>query len=260
MFNAYEFLFNGESSLTYDLMLYDYNGKGQSDIPFGNQANILEVRPQKRVQPIHFGVDYNSRPLEFTLVFGADRYLTRQELEKISFWLTGHQEYKWLSIVQDDLSHVQFKCLFTKLTPISHGWLPVAFEATVRCDCPYAYGLPFQKSYDISGETQLTIQNEGTVHEYFKPNLVFTTSDVGGLSIVNHSDGDREFLITDLPSAAEISIDNRNGIILDTTFGTNLYGGFNANFFRMVPGENSLTVTGSGTLIISGRFLHNVAG
>lgn len=38
VFNAYEFTFAGESSLSYGVMLYDIDDTGQEDVSFGNKA------------------------------------------------------------------------------------------------------------------------------------------------------------------------------------------------------------------------------
>lgn len=262
MFNAYEFSFAGESSLMYGLMLYDIDGKGQGDVAFGNSADIVETRTNNRIQPIHFGVNYHGKPLEFKLVFGSERALDRYELESIGFWLTGHQNYQWLSIEQPDMERVQFRCLITQLTPISYGWLPIAFEATVVCDCPYAYGFPFEKQYTISGNTEILFRNESSVREYIKPVISFVPSaGTTTLTVVNESDGGRVFEIKNLPASdINVIIDNSNGIIQEKNFGYNLYGGFNLNFFRLVHGDNIIQVTGNGTLTITGRFLYNVAG
>lgn len=246
----------------YGLRIYDFGGVGQSNVAFGNRAEIAEARPNGRVQPIHFGVNYNTKPLEFKLVFGAERALDRYELENIGFWLTGYQEYQWLSIDQADLERVQFRCLITSLTPLAHGWLPVAFEATVRCDCPYGYGFPFEKTYRIKGDTRILFRNESSTREYLKPVLNFRpASGVTTLKITNKSDGGRVFCLDDLPGdGLDIEVDNANGIIREKSFGYNLYDGFNLSFFRLIHGDNVLEVVGDGTLGISGRFLYNVAG
>lgn len=263
MFNSYEFSFAGESSLMYGMMIYDLGRNGQGDVAFGNKATIVQQRIGNRIQPIHFGVRYNDEPLQFKLVFGSERALDRYELEDVGFWLTGHQDYQWLSIDQPDMELYRFRCLITELTPLSHGWLPVAFEATVVCDCPYAYGFEFEKRYQINGGADILFRNESSVREFIKPDILFEPAvGVSALSIVNHSDGGRRFLIEGIPKTdgIQILIDNRNGIITEKTYGYNLYGGFNLNFFRLVHGDNLLSVTGNGTLVISGRFLYNVAG
>lgn len=262
MFNTYEFTFAGESSAMYGLMVYDIGGRGQGEVGFGNAASIVETRTNNRIRPIHFGVNYHSAPLEFTLVFGSDRALDRYEMEDVALWLTGYQDYQWLTIDQPDLENVQFRCLVTKLTPITHGWLPVAFEATIVCDCPYAYGYPFEKQYQIASTTNILFRNDSTVREYVKPVLTFQPlSGTRSLRIVNHDDNDREFLLDKIPSSEVVAvIDNDNGIIQDVQNGYNLYDGFNLNFFRLVHGDNNLTISGNGILTMSGRFYHNVAG
>lgn len=261
MFESYEFTFAGESSYMYDLMLYDIDGKGQSDVSFGNAASIVETRTNTRVKPIHFGVNYNKTPLQFKLVFGSHKPLDRYDFANISMWLTGHQTYQWLSIDQPDMDHLQFRCLITKLTPISVGWVPYAFEATVTCDCPYAYGYPFEKQYAINGSTSILFRNDSAVREYIKPTLTFVpSSGTGSLSIINKDDSNREFLLDGIPGSATVTIDNENGIISEETYSVNLYDGFNLNFFRLVHGDNNLEVNGDGVLTISGRLLYNIAG
>lgn len=261
MFDAYEFTFAGESSDVYGVHIYDFGSQGQKAVSFGNKANVVETRLVSRVQPIHYGVNYHTSPLEFTFVFGSiNKALDRYEMEDIAMWLTGRQEYQWLMIGQPDLEHVRFRCIITQLTPIHHGWLPYAFEATVRCDCPYAYGFPFERSYPIRGETTVVFQNEGSSREYLRPIISFSPyRSVETVSITNASDGNRKFEITGIPQGTPFTVDCNTGIITASN-GTNLYDGFNMNFPRFVQGDNVLTVIGNGTMTISGSFLHNVAG
>lgn len=261
MFHSYEFSFDGESSLSYGLMIYDLNGTGQDNVSFGNKGSIIETRTNRRIQPLHFGVNYNKEPLKFDLVFGTDVPLDRYDLQRISYWLTGHQTYRWLTIDQPDLENVQFRCIVTELKPLSVGWLPYAFQATIVCDCPYAYSYPFEMQYTISGATDLTVMNESTVHEHIKPVLTFIPANgTTSLSIINHSDGNREFKFTNIPVGTSFVVDNNNGIIQGIGYSGNLYDLFNFNFFRLVDGANALTVHGDGTLMLSGRFYQNVAG
>ena len=261
MFNTYEFTFAGESSLQHGLMVYDFGGTGQDPVAFGNRASIVESRSTNRIQPVHLGVNYHESPLEFKLVFGAEKPLDRYEMADISMWLTGHQDYQWLSIDQPDMANMEYRCLVTSLTPLHHGWIPYAFEASIQCDCPYAYSYPFEYKYTISGETNILFRNESTVWEYLKPELsIQPSAGTTEIKIVNHSDGDREFKLSNIPGSSNIYVDNNNGIIQELNYNHNLYGGFNMNFFRLVHGDNELTITGNGVVSIAGRFLYNVAG
>ena len=260
MFAAREFTFAGRSSRQYGLTLCEIDDKGQSDIAFGNAASIIEDRVIARIQPVHFGVNYHASPLRFKLVFGAERKLNRFELDEISAWLTGYQNYQWLTIDQPDLNHVMFRCLVTSLTPVSAGGFPVAFEAEITCDCPYAYGLPFEEAYSLTNSQEILFRNPSPVREFTKPKILFTPeASVNAIKIVNRNDNDRIFFIENLPSNISVEVDNSNCIIRELRYGYNLYGGFNMNFFRLVPGDNHLYIEGAGLLKISGRFFYNVA-
>lgn len=248
-------------------MLYDIDSNSQEDVSFGTIGEIMEARTYGRIKPIHYGVNYHGTPLQFKLVFGSETPLDREDLERVSFWLQGYQDYQWLNISQPDLEHVQFRCLITELTPITVGWLPYAFSATVVCDCPYAYGYPFEYTYTINGQTNIVVKNFSTMHEYFKPVLEFEFANQQAnqeLSIINTSDNNRRFLLSGVPSTVEsIYVDNDRCIMKDTTENggdDNLYRRFNLRFLRLVDGDNNLTVSGYGTLKISGRFMYNVGG
>lgn len=248
-------------------MLCRVNGIGQDDVNYGNVASIKEVRPISRIRPIHLGVDYNEEPLSFNITFAStrDKMFDRYEIEEITYWLTGHQDYQWLTINQFDMQNFMYRCLITNLKPTSVNGAPIAFNATVRCDCPYAYSYPYSYSYTINGATEIVFNNKSTVHEYIKPVIEFTpASGTTSLSIVNNSDNGRTTNIGNIPSSTIVRIDNENGIIQAFNSSTNqlkndnLYTNFNFKFFRLIPKENVLQVNGNGSLTISGRFLHNI--
>lgn len=258
MFRAYEFIFGGIPSSMYDLYICDFGSNAHSDNSFGTKASIVETRIPGRVQPLHYGVDYSS-PLQFPLVFGSDRALDRWEMQAVSHWLTGYQQYQWLSIEQPDLAHVQYRCFITDLKPISVGWIPYAFSATVQCDCPYAYGYPFEKELTVDGDQGLVIYNDGTARDPFKPEMVIIPdTNCTEFAIENVTDGGRVFSLSGLPAGGlEIAIDNSICVIEERNSGYDLYNCFNGNFFRLLPGDNVVNITGAGTLKLSGRFLYN---
>lgn len=245
----------------YGLFVCDFGGSAQEDVSFGNHAEIVEAKTVNQIRPIHFGVNYHEDPLEFPLVFGANRNLDRYEMQSVALWLTGHQNYQWLQIDQPDMQNVLYHCLITDLQPITVGWIPHAFRATIRCDCPYAYSQEFEQTYNITDKTEILFRNESTIHDYFKPRLTIKpASGVTDITISNTSDNDRTLQFTDLPASnIEIFMDNEHGIITETS-GYNLYDNFNMNFFRCVYGDNILEVDGNCEITISGRFLYNVAG
>jgi len=261
MFNSYEFTFAGVSSKAFGLMIYDIGNNAQEDVSFGNIAEIEQERIPRMVHPIHYGVNYHAKPLEFSLVFGAQDPLNRYEMEEIAYWLTGYQDYQWMTLGQEDLLHCQFRCLVKELTPITVGWLPYAFKAKIVCDCPYAYSEEKTQSFTISGETTVFVQNDGYVREYVKPVIEYELSSGNSISIVNQSDGGRTFTLTNIPSgSSRIQIDSGKCMLTDKSVGKNLYANSNLKFPRLVTGDNSLKVTGNGTMTVKYRCFYNVAG
>lgn len=259
MFNSYEFIFAGLPSSMFGLYICDIAGANHGDNPFGPKAEIIETRIPGRVRPLYFGVDYNKTPLSFNLIFGSTRELDRWQLEEVANWLTGYQNYQWLSIEQRDLAHVRFRCLITELEPISVGWVPVAFQAKVVCDCPYAYGYPFKEDFSVSGSRDLYICNEGSAREVCYPQMTIITSSGCTKVQIDNSDDGRSFVLDELPEGGTtIYIDNENCIIQDLISRRDLYKGFNDTFLKLLPGDNHLTISGSGQYQITGSYYHNV--
>lgn len=259
MYSCYEFTFAGVASSMFGLAVCDIGNKTHSDNSFGNKANIIEKRLQNRVTPLHYGVNYHEEPLQFNLIFAAEESLDRYQLQEISRWLTGYNDYQLLSIDQDDMEHIEFKCLITSLTPISIGWFPYAFEAQITCDCPYAYSYEFNNSYSIKGTSQIIFHNDSTANVNLKPVItVKLSSGSSSISIVNKTTKE-EFKLSSIPSSGiKVIIDNENCILRDDKDQYNLYSGFNFGFISFAPGDNQLEVTCNGTLEITGRFLYNV--
>lgn len=242
-------------------MLYDLDQAGQGDAAFGTTVSLSEDRPARRYRPLHYGANLTGW-LEFTLTFGAQEYgLDRFDLEAVAAWLTGHQDYRWLTIDQDDLEPVRYRCIIRELRPVTVAGLPVAFTATVQCDGPYAYAYPREESFLLAGRTDLLLRCDSAHNGYYFPRLKLELDGVSNqFSMVNHADGDREFLLSGLPAGVPLTLeaDCENCILQETGQGHNPYEWFNFKFFRMVRGDNPVTVTGDGRLTLQYEFPRNV--
>lgn len=259
MYKAYDFTFANTPAAMFGMFVCDLGSKKHSDIAFANQANIVETRLPRRVTPLHYGVRYNDQPLQFTLIFGAERELDRYQFQEISNWLTGYQDYQWLSIDQPDLVHVQFRCLIQSLTPISVQWLPVAFEAKIICDCPYGYSYPFEEVISMNGTTNFRFYNDSTIKDPLKPEMkIELDANCTNFSVTNKTTG-VAVRFSGLPAGGLIiQIDNENEVIYDSTEIHDLYDCFNFQFLNLVSGDNDLVFEGIGKVTISGRYLYNV--
>ena len=256
-FYGCEFCFDGVPCTEYGLMIYHFGSNAQSDISF-QTGDIQEERINGRYDSILYGVSQN-KALEYTLVFGANmesidanRSLDRYEVEAVAAWLTGHTERKWLSISQDDMESFRYKCLITDLKLITYGDYPWAFSCTVSCDSPFAYTFPEVYSvYICNGEVEYNLFNRSTYNGYYKPRIEIETYGNCSISIKNNSDSGREFVLSNIQTGdpLTITIDNKNQIITSNDC-SNMYPNFNCSFFRLVRGDNHLSITSDGEATI----------
>lgn len=251
------FTYDGRSCEDFDLMLADADGNTQGEGRFASSVSIVEETSPTHWKPFFYGTRFEDK-LQITLVctLNNDRidgheFLTRQELSEIATWLTGHGEYKWLTVEQADLENVRYKCIVTELSILESGNEPYGVRIVATCDGPYAYqATPTTTTKELSGTLEFVIDNTSSHNGFFYPVLEFEPSAAGSLSIVNDSDNGRTFTLTDIPgSVSSIRVDNEHCLI-ECDQDINLYGNCNFKFLRLKRGENSLKATGSGILKI----------
>lgn len=249
------FTYNDISSLDYDLIICDVDGNEQGTGRFASAVSIIDETSPQKVRPFFYGTRFDDR-LEITLVcvltnerIDVQNFLTRQELDAIATWLTGYNEYKWLTIDQTDMADVRYKCIVTDLSILEFGNMPYGIQAVFTCDGPYAYMInPYTVSKTISGTLEFTINNSSSLNGYFAPVLEYKPTSGGNFVIINNSDGDRTFTITSIPaSISTVTIDCERCLI-ENDQDINLYETCNFKFPRLKRGSNSIKVAGNGTL------------
>lgn len=221
MLKSTSFIFDGQSSDDYGVMIYFLNDDSMvRELEFGTDVSIVEDRPSRLLTPIHYGTNVNSA-MSFPLTFGSPEHLSDFEVDAIAGWLTGHSQYKWLEYVESD-HYVRYKCFINNLKTIYVNGLATAFEAEVVCDSQFAYEYPMSYTYEVS-DTPMDISffNKSSYAGYLKPNIdIYFDDDCSSLSIVNRSDKDREFKIDyfDRFKIDENQIDFIYDTSLDTEF------------------------------------------
>ena len=153
--------------------------------------------------------------------------------------------------MQDDFNGAYFNCMFKDPEPQYIGNMNYAFNCTVSCDSPFAYGAEKIVSGSLSSEyLDLEIYNSSSEEEYLYPEVDFTISGGASLSfyITNYSDNQRIFAFNNIPatSSIEVFMNNDMQIIDSDTIGLLNY--FNYNWFRLVPKINLLTLYSPQTI------------
>lgn len=204
-FNARTFIFDGVPCEEYGLMIYYLDNPSTRENSVGTDVDILETRLNRSVKPIFYGTTMN-QPLQFSMTFGSLEPMTKYEVDLVAGWLTGHSEYKWLELIQDDLVNVRYKCIINNLREVSINGSPVAFTCDVICDSQFAYEYPQVYTYKIDGETEINLFNRSSHNGYLYPKITISDIKDASFTMTNDEDNGRSFTINNLPT---------NGLIVD---------------------------------------------
>lgn len=265
-FEGYEFIFDGVPCSKYDLILCNIESNKQSEnIKLTSAGKLITDRTLKKPSSILYGAEKNE-PLTFNLVFVAspermenNQPFDRFELQVITSWLSGHNNWKWLKIIQPDLETIRYKCLITDLTEITFGSYPWALGCTVTCDSPYGYMNQTEKSIVIgANRTHFLFRNRSSSNEVYYPKLEITMGVSRNIEITNSSNKNNILKFTDLPTSVHrIVIDNEKQLIQNDS-GLNIYNNFNFGWLGLVRGDNDISVLGDCTLKFICEFPVNV--
>ena len=265
-FYGSEFIFDGVSCREFGLELYDKISSTSQDEKQFAPMEYADDRVPGRYTTINYG-GYYKEPLSFKLVFGVEEYyhdaydsFDRWDIERIAAWLTGHQEYKWLQIVQDDMGDVRYRCHISDLKVIDVFSKQYGFECTVTCDSPFAYMLPRTYTYEITGSADIEVYNPSSYNGYYLPKMKVSLSSGNDIIIVNASDNYREFSLRGIPTGCGTIDINHDTQLISCDAELNLYPYWNMKTLRLARGLNKLSITGDCTLELTCEFPANVGG
>ncbi len=264
-------IFDGVASEEMGLALYDFSSKKQDGTHFSGDLSHAEERIEGRTRPLFYGGAVNT-PLVFTMVLSAteeraqrNEPFDRWDMQKVAAWLTGHDSYKWLSIVQDDLEEVRYRCLISELEAVEVSGLCWGFSCKVTCDSPFAYLTPRTYSFTVDGSGAGEIFSESSSNSFYYPKLVISGHSGGTISVgVRSALEASTFTFQNLPSAAgALHIDCENGVVTaDGISNPYQYLAFPTDFHfpRFVRGVNHITLTGTGVYQFTCEWPVNAGG
>ena len=256
-FYAQDFIYDDIPSAFYGITITSEGNGEISSVGAGN-ISLMTQSIFRRPKPFFYGVQQTPVlviPVSFKLPNDMDAY---QE-SAISKWLFGQQEYRKLRIVQPDMQTIYYNCLIVDQQLQRVGNLIRGYTYNMVCDAPWAwedskvvsYTYPVD-SYHI--EEIFTINNITDNMYYTYPTIDFTTNTFGGsIYIRNLTDNagigwDRYFGLTSLSAGEVIHIDNDLEYMTSSTStdtdDLKRLTNFNNTWVRLLPGENSLKVSG----------------
>jgi len=253
IFSAYDFIFDGVPGEQYGLKLYNFDSASQDDnSSLGISPEVLEDRIGRRISPIHYGVSFQT-PLNFKIVFGSDSPLDRYDISVITSWLIGHQNYKWLDILQPDLYSKRYKCILQNAKVVTVSGLPFALQCDVLCDSPFSYSYPEVYAASINGSGEIAVYNFSTMNLPYYPNIKIENIKSSKIEIYTASEPNRKLVFSKTSGVNWIEIAGESHMITSDNSRT-VYSGCNFNFLRLIRGDNMITITGNCDITITCEF------
>lgn len=212
---------------------------------------IREENIRGRDKPYFLG--YDLQPFEFPMTLFFEK-LNNEEKRKIARWLLVDY-YK--PLVFDGNPDRIFYCMYVGDVNEFHNGLNQGYiQLTMRCDSPFSYtpiytSNQYNLSNNIDGH-ELEFENFGDDICY--PFIRLEKIGDGDFSIVNLSDGGREFKMSDIWDGDILEIDNEDKSIETNVAGVYRYENHNNVYLRLLRGMNRLKIYGNVRIQFTYRF------
>lgn len=241
------FIFDGKSSEEYNLYISSSDGEN-ARLTGAGDVELITQKVFRRNSPYLLGVT-PSPVLQFDIEITSPLEIMADEMGYIMSWIFGQTEYKKLQIVQEDMYNFYYNCFITSPKVIKVGNKTIGFSGTVICDKPFAtmYPKTLTKTYStfpVTTGNTFTFNNISQNNFYEYPTISFTLGGGGTTAtITNNTDGGRQFIFTGLTAGETITVNN-DLCIITSSLTLNRLSAFNKNWFRLLKGSNSITITG----------------
>lgn len=265
MFNGYDFVYDGKSSISENLKLLNTDGeafKFEIGIPQKN-INLYHSNQSSRW---HIGGVTMDEPLSFPIQImlhgdGEDEYdklnpiLERNRLSRITHWLFDNTQFKKLQILTDDMRDLYFMAVFKDAVELfEDGGEVRGFRATVLCD---TYGAYEEKTITKTSNGSLTFALQCLQDGIFEVAPVYKIDMIDGNVKIRVNDEDMIF--NALTPGSTVTIDTEK-IIAKSSEGDNLFTGnrFNRVYPNLVWGKNVISIEGNCKLSINYKLIREV--
>lgn len=149
MFNGYDFVYDGKSSISENLKLlyidpemFDF----VQSIP-SNEINMFRANKSSKwhisgvstPEPLSFPIEIMLYSDEIDLSANGNAVIQRNRISRISHWLFDNTQFKKLQILTDDMRDMYFMAIFKDVEYFEAGGDVCGFRVTVLCDTIGAY-------------------------------------------------------------------------------------------------------------------------
>jgi hypothetical protein len=243
-FSSKTFIWNDDPSENYGLYVANFD-TSMITTTSGSDVEILEQTIYRNPKPYFFGVSQTPK-LEFDFTVVSTNPISAIDRNLIEKWLLGNINYGKLQFCQCDMDDLYYNVILTKTKNIYIGNLNYGFVLHAIADSPWAWKIPVTTTYTYAGETvidtDIDYYNMSANNDYTYPIVEFDLNLVGtSFTLTNKTDLNRVFSFTNMSANEHVIVDCDKKTIVSST-GLYRLSHFNNNFFRLLPGKNSLHV------------------
>ncbi|MGD6831422.1 phage tail domain-containing protein [Sutcliffiella halmapala] len=253
MKESLHFVYDGVSSRDMKCMQASLNG-GLYEETFLPEKRIIEEKIRGNDTPYHYGVEYDTLSIPMSILF--DESFTDDDVRNFCRWI-DQPYYKELYF--ENRPDRRFYAMFEGVSKHLHNGCKanslVLFN--FRTNSPYSYSPVYMSdTYDLSANgtegSDIVFVNDGDLP--CKPILEFEMVGDGDISIINLSDGGREFKMENLLHGERIKVDNHHEDIESDIPGVYRFENHNDVFLEMSRGHNYLKCFGNVKLRFTYQF------
>ena len=259
-----DFHYDGMNLSDFGLMICSIDESADGNFSVGSVTELNTIKAPQSYVWNYLGESY-SDPLEFEFTVGRiDKYgelhpIHQNEERAILKWLKQRGPYKSFYFLPsnpiDDIIH--HKAKIDNVEEIKISGNTVGFSITIVTNAPFGFSKEWK--YDLSANSQLTINVDSDEANYLYPRLTIKATKSGNVSLENISNGSGSS-INNL-SANETVIVDKNNVGVITDLGThNVVKDFSRTWFRLEDGENICKLTGSADVSITFQEPRKVGG
>ena len=242
------FEYNGISSDDYNLYVASLtSSSGVESESLSKEVDVTSDKLPRGIEYI-YGTQFNKN-IEFkmsVIVVDCSRtsmYLDRELCREIEKWLFTSKKFAKLKIEDDELDTIYFNAILDKPEILYLGDKCIGYTFTVVTNSPYAYANSKKINQANITNTTMVINNATDKVGYTYPTISFKLNSGDSVSIINHSDNDREFKFTDISTDETITVDNKYQTISSSN-DLSRSANFNKKFFRLLNGRNTIEIIG----------------
>jgi phage-related protein len=256
--NGYKAIYDGISLDMYGLILVDIESINEESNDEECEL-VTSTTSYKRTYSLH-SVE-KSAPLKFKMtVCKEEGGYFDSDFEEDVKELFCKEKYCWLSINQTDLYNKLYYCIFTNPQKVNVVRGTAGLQFQVTCDSNNAWTNLNSKPYKtVSNTLTFNFNNQAKYANYeICPTLIITPISNGNISIKNNTTN-QTITINNCVTTEVITLDSENEIA-ESSNGRILVNDWNLEFLAMTKGANSITLTGSFSMIMQYRIPLRIGG